>query len=173
MKFKNEEQKIAIEKLGCLIKIIGSNKVARVRTVEHALLKLKPAIDLDQVEIFFRNDEPVGYVAWGLLTNRSLSSLSSVASVLHPSDWNEGDTPCILDLILPIGSIYSYKHQIYEILSKSNNYFAWFRQGRRNETFLFVKKIDGATLYAGKLNEWTGQPFVDSPTDLPTDFRTS
>ncbi|WP_186020898.1 toxin-activating lysine-acyltransferase [Burkholderia gladioli] len=128
MKFKNDEMMLGFQKLGCLAHLMSIRPVHRQQKLYSLALWATHAIAHDNVEIFFRNGEPVGYLIWALLTPETLSKLLDQAYVLHPSEWNEGELLCILDLMLPRGSMTSHVDAIKSRLAPASDHIVWVRK---------------------------------------------
>lgn len=63
-------------------------------------------ITLDQVQVFFdaATHAPVGYVTWAFLSAEvERRWLSEPSTLLHYSEWNEGDRLWIMDFVAPFG----------------------------------------------------------------------
>jgi cytolysin-activating lysine-acyltransferase len=67
---------------------------------------LEVPIALDQVQVFFdaATHAPVGYVTWALLSDDvERRWLNDPSTLLHCSEWNEGDRLWIMDFVAPFG----------------------------------------------------------------------
>ena len=81
---------------------INAHSEGRQRLPIGALrLWIEPAIDLGQCQVFYDSQErPVGYITWAFLSVPVASRVAKdTASVLHPSEWNEGRHLWIMDLV--------------------------------------------------------------------------
>jgi hemolysin-activating ACP:hemolysin acyltransferase len=63
------------------------------------------AITLNQCKLYFSTDgKPVAFISWAFLSSDAETRvLRSKSIALHVSEWNEGDSPWIVDFVAPFG----------------------------------------------------------------------
>ncbi|WP_052690155.1 toxin-activating lysine-acyltransferase [Xanthomonas albilineans] len=65
---------------------------------------LRPAIMHHQIRFFFDDGEPCGYIIWARLAEDVEERFIQQNDLrLHPSEWNEGSSLWIVDLLIPPG----------------------------------------------------------------------
>ncbi|WP_414448018.1 toxin-activating lysine-acyltransferase [Burkholderia sp. 22PA0099] len=164
MKFKNDEMALGFQKLGCLAHLMSTSQAHRNQRLYSLSLWAAQAVAHDHVEIFFRNGDPVGYLIWAMLTPRTLDKLLGQAYVLHPSEWNEGELLCILDLMLPRGSMATHARAIQRRLAPASDHVVWVRK-RKNG----VLAIYGRHLRARRSMVATPESLADKLDGFMTD----
>ncbi len=68
---------------------------------------IEPAFQHRQMKFYFNGDgDPVGYVIWVMAApDVERRFLRSGQWNLHKSEWNEGETPWIIDFLVPYGNL--------------------------------------------------------------------
>lgn len=94
----------SIARLGTLgaVAFVNSHSVERQRLPIGALrLWIEPAIELAQCHVFYDAQErPSGYMTWAFLSVAVAKRVAQdAATVLHPSEWNEGKLLWLMDLV--------------------------------------------------------------------------
>jgi cytolysin-activating lysine-acyltransferase len=141
MSLLNEEMRLQYEKLGCVAHIMASNSSHRSQKIYGLAVWIEPAIVHDQIEIFFRNGEPVGYFVWACLTPTVVSKIIKQNHVIHPSEWNEGDLLWVIDVLLPRDSLSIYRNKIRAILSQYSDNFYWIRKRKGSGATILKKRL--------------------------------
>ena len=62
-----------------------------------------PALLNRQYRIFRKNDVPVAYASWAMLTDETAARLKERGGRLKPNEWTEGKTATLIDLVAPFG----------------------------------------------------------------------
>lgn len=71
---------------------------------------IEPAVLHDQIHFFFRDEDrrPIGYVTWACLAPDTEQRLLHDPEVLfHISEWNEGESLWLMDMVLIAGDVRS------------------------------------------------------------------
>lgn len=100
-------------KIGHAIDILARSKLGSLRSIRYAENTLIPAIRHEQIEFIFDEDRtPVSYVIWACLTaDVEDRIITKSIQTLHLSEWNEGESIWIIDLVAPLGHLkYVMKH---------------------------------------------------------------
>jgi cytolysin-activating lysine-acyltransferase len=81
---------------------------------------IEPAILLNQIHFFFDlGGQPIGYMTWAYLAEDTEKRLLHDPDVLlHLSEWNEGESLWILDLVVLDGSLKNQLREAFSLLSK-------------------------------------------------------
>ncbi|MGC7837690.1 toxin-activating lysine-acyltransferase [Pseudomonas wayambapalatensis] len=68
---------------------------------------ISPAIEHQQLFILFdSSSNPKGYILWACLApDTEQRLLTDPNFLLHPSEWNEGDRPWVIDFCFPNGAV--------------------------------------------------------------------
>lgn len=73
---------------------------------------VQEAVRQKNIRLYFYVDgAPAGYLMWGFLTPdvwQRMQQPSPQCLQLHASEWNEGDLPCIIDVLAPRGQLQRY-----------------------------------------------------------------
>lgn len=73
-----------------------------------------PALVLEQVKLYLKNDAPLAFASWGLLSEAAAGRYRQ-AQRLAPADWKSGDQVWLVDLVAPFGGA----DQVLEDLRKN------------------------------------------------------
>ncbi|MBT0569093.1 toxin-activating lysine-acyltransferase [Curvibacter sp. CHRR-16] len=65
--------------------------------------RVMPALVLDQAKLYMRDDFPIAYVSWALLSEAVAQRYAMAPHQLIASDWQSGDQVWIVDLFVPFG----------------------------------------------------------------------
>ena len=77
-------------------------------STRHTLLselewRIMPPLILDQTKIYMREDNPVAYVSWAMLSPEVSSRYCVAPHQLTAADWKSGNDIWIIDLFAPFG----------------------------------------------------------------------
>jgi hemolysin-activating ACP:hemolysin acyltransferase len=99
---------------------------------------INPARRCGQIRIYYdHRGRPVGYVTWAFLTAESEQRLiMNSATLLHYSEWNEGDRLWIMDVVSPHGYGLSILKHVRDKLLADHDIFHWLR---RNESGAVIR----------------------------------
>lgn len=61
-----------------------------------------PALVLEQAKLYLKNDAPLAFASWGLLSEAAAGRYRQVQQ-LAPADWKSGDQVWLVDLVAPFG----------------------------------------------------------------------
>lgn len=140
MNFSNEEIRYRYERLGCVAHVMALNAFHRSHKIYGLAVWAEQAIAHDQIEIFFMNGEPVGYLMWALITTEVADRVFQLGHPIHPSEWNEGELLWVVDASLPSGTLAVYRSRIFARLAEISDRFFWAKK-RNNELLIFEKHI--------------------------------
>lgn len=65
--------------------------------------RVMPPLVLDQAKIYMRDNAPVAYVSWALLSEAVAQRYVAAPHQLAAADWQSGDQVWIVDLFVPFG----------------------------------------------------------------------
>lgn len=76
--------------------------------VRHTLLseldwRVMPPLVLEQAKLYMRDNAPVAYVSWALLSEATAQRYMTAPHHLTAADWKSGDQVWIIDLVTPFG----------------------------------------------------------------------
>jgi len=84
--------------LGYVLNILAQNKEQCYRTAADIRELAENAIAHDQIEFYFQQTFPVGYVAWAYLSEEVIGRMLYYHHKLHFSEWYEGKYLWIMDI---------------------------------------------------------------------------
>jgi len=92
-------------KIGYACRLHGVSESGRYDPVMSVVSRVEAAIDHQQIRFFFGpRGNPVAYVSWAHLAIDVESRITNARRInLHPSEWNEGESTWIVDLVSPYG----------------------------------------------------------------------
>ena len=67
--------------------------------------RVAPPLMLQQFRLYRRDNVPVAFVSWALLTEEVEKRVQSGAWRLQPADWRSGDRLWVVDLVAPHGGL--------------------------------------------------------------------
>lgn len=159
-------QKSEAELFGAMVWLWMHSPTHRRCPLEHLQRLLMPAIKTGQFVLVLRNDEhqqPVGVMTWANLTDEAERRyLQSLDRTLQPRDWEEGDRPWVLDIVVPFGGTLQMVSAIRRLLPMSS-----FRRlhHRGDEIGLRVRYFRGLGVTAEEqARYWASRP-------LPKNFN--
>lgn len=116
------------EILGCVSSLMSKSETYRKRPISYLKFWIDSAIELDQVKVFFDDDSrPVGYIVWAYLSPEVVQKLLTGNYILHPSEWNEGPSPWIVDMYMPKGRLQMVKDFLVEDSYTKGSDIFWVR----------------------------------------------
>ncbi|WP_246794227.1 toxin-activating lysine-acyltransferase [Burkholderia perseverans] len=98
--FRQEADRRKFEQLGCIANILARHPGLSARSLAFLRGWTENAVAHGQVEIFFCDGLPLGYVAWAYLSEEVIGRLLHTDYFPHWSEWNEGRHVWIMDLCL-------------------------------------------------------------------------
>jgi hemolysin-activating ACP:hemolysin acyltransferase len=101
-----EAAKINAETLGFVARLIADSPAASMRSFEYIKQVVLPAISASQLKVYFnRRGQPVGFVIWAWLgTDTEREFMSGGWRSLHHSEWREGNSLWLLDIVSPFNN---------------------------------------------------------------------
>src|SRR5438552_12392522 len=102
---QNDESQEYARTMGSVAMLMLQNKKYQYYPMACLLAWVHPAILLKQIKLFYNEQgHPVGYLTWAFLAPDVEEEWNSDPKVmLHISEWNEGDSLWIMDLLAPSG----------------------------------------------------------------------
>jgi hemolysin-activating ACP:hemolysin acyltransferase len=102
-----EEYRRSCEQFGYAALLMTLSASREEETFGHFRRTIVPAVYQKQIRFYFNEDGlPVGYVVWALLAEDvEQRVLSTGVFDLHDSEWNEGSSLWIVDLVAPLGNL--------------------------------------------------------------------
>lgn len=91
---------------------------------------VRPAIQLQQIELIFIESRPVAFCTWAYVTPETASRLSS-GEVPLLEDWNDGDELWVVDFVAPYGHARLLAERLRKRLGGRFQRFAFSRHGKR------------------------------------------
>lgn len=121
---------------------------------------LLPAIKTGQFVLALQNhplQQPVGLFTWACLTAEAEQRyLQTLDETIQPSDWQQGDRPWLLDLVVPFGHIRDMTTAVRQALPTISLRFLYHRG---HETGLKVKYFKGNGITkADEADFWASRP---------------
>ncbi|MBZ0104457.1 MAG: toxin-activating lysine-acyltransferase [Sulfuricella denitrificans] len=101
-----EQAKAVLQKLPLLGPITwlmmqkGATRHAFVADLEWRIM---PPLALDQAKLYMRDDAPLAFVSWALLSEEVVARYRQAPYRLAPGDWKSGEQVWIIDIIAPFG----------------------------------------------------------------------
>ena len=83
--------------LGYVLNIISQHASQCYRTAVDIRELAENAIAHEQIQFFFQQNFPVGYIAWAYLSEEVIGKMLFYRHKLHYSEWDEGDYLWIMD----------------------------------------------------------------------------
>lgn len=96
--FRDRKLESKYTSLGCVAHVMANSPRYRSNTAWLLAHWIQPAIALNQIEIVFFDNLPVGYLTWAYLSSETARRLVQQPTILHASEWNEGELPWIIDV---------------------------------------------------------------------------
>src|SRR2546422_5046513 len=78
--------------------------------------RVAPPLMLQQFRLYRRDNVPVAFVSWALLTEEVEKRVQSGAWRLQPADWRSGDRLWVVDLVAPHGGVAAVLEDLRENL---------------------------------------------------------
>lgn len=154
------------ELFGAMVWLWMHSSTHRLCPLEDLQRLLMPAIKTGQFVLALQNDElqqPVGLMTWANFTPEAeLRYMRSLDRTLHPRDWEEGDRPWVLDIVVPFGHTTAMVSAMRRLLPMSS-----FRRlhHRGDEIGLKVRYFRGlGVTQAEQAHYWASRP-------LPQNFN--
>ena len=90
-------------------------------STRHTLLselewRVMPALVLDQAKLYLRDDSPVGFVSWALLSDAAAQRYRQSPHHLAASDWKSGDQVWLVDVLAPFGGAQDVLQDVREVV---------------------------------------------------------
>jgi hemolysin-activating ACP:hemolysin acyltransferase len=136
----SDSAKHAAQTLGFVTRLISISNAAATRRFDYIARVAEPAIAANQLKVYFnRRGEPVGFLVWAWLSPETEKSMIESAGIdLHPSEWREGNSLWLLDIVSPFNNTRKILRAFFEEnmpLAKSLTY------QRKVRDSLVVKRI--------------------------------
>ncbi|HEY5800667.1 MAG TPA: toxin-activating lysine-acyltransferase [Burkholderiaceae bacterium] len=137
---KTKGQRESAEKLGLALLL---NRTTN-RTLAFFRHRVFPAIHLNQIRFFFNdNGQVVGYVIWANLAHDVEERLrDNPEAYLHTSEWNEGESLWILDLIAPAGHFKNIVKELDVNVFRSYTAVSYSRKNRDKVYYVTVRRAE-------------------------------
>jgi cytolysin-activating lysine-acyltransferase len=105
----NQEVRTRAEQLGYVAKLMAHCPAYASLPLSYLNNVFGPALEHRQLKVYFdRDGKPAGFVAWAWLApDVELRMVQGECGPLHPSEWNEGGVPWILEFAAPHGHLKS------------------------------------------------------------------
>jgi cytolysin-activating lysine-acyltransferase len=92
-------------------------------STRHTLLsdlewRVLPALVLDQAKLYMRENAPIAYVSWALLSEAAVERYKTSPHQLAASDWKSGDQIWIIDLHSPFGGAQEVMNDLRGVVFK-------------------------------------------------------
>jgi cytolysin-activating lysine-acyltransferase len=142
-----------------------------------AIRLLDVAIGFDQFKLYLTGyGRPVAYVAWAFLSHDVEQRITRTKSpLLHVSEWNEGSSLWIMDLVAPHGHLSFVlrdlrdalfrEHQTVRYVRMSRQRFVVKKLGRESPASFFTKKTVPALAGPAELPGWRLDAAVTQASD--------
>lgn len=65
--------------------------------------RVMPPLMLEQAKLYMRDEAPIAYVSWAMLSDDAALRLRSAPHHLTPADWQSGEHVWLVDLFTPFG----------------------------------------------------------------------
>ncbi len=65
--------------------------------------KVMPPLVLDQAKLYMKDESPLAFVSWAMLSEESVARYKNPPHHLTPSDWKSGDQVWLIDVLTPFG----------------------------------------------------------------------
>jgi hemolysin-activating ACP:hemolysin acyltransferase len=110
----NTEDALRNQTLGTICQLAAESPFHSLIQLKFMVERLRLPLDLGQIKIFYNDfGQCMGYIIWAYLcpaVERRILRSQNVS--LYDFEWNEGNSPWIIDLFLPNGSV---KHAMAEM----------------------------------------------------------
>ena len=159
-------QKSEAELFGAMVWLWMNSSTHRRCPLEDLHRLLMPAIKTGQFVLALQNDEmqqPVGLMTWANLTPEAeLRYLQTLDRTLQPRDWEDGDRPWVLDIVVPFGDTRTMVSAVRHVIPMSS-FRCLYHRG--HETGLKVLHLKGVGVTkAEQAHFWASRP-------LPQNFN--
>ncbi|RTL41666.1 MAG: toxin-activating lysine-acyltransferase [Burkholderiales bacterium] len=94
--------------LGAVVWLMLNQPGTRHTLLSEMDWRVMPALALDQAKLYLRDDAPVAFVSWAILSPQVAERFASGPHHLAPSDWRSGQLEAdgqvwVVDLLAPFG----------------------------------------------------------------------
>jgi cytolysin-activating lysine-acyltransferase len=89
--------------LGAVIWLMLQHNSTRHTLVSDAEWRVMPPLVLNQAKLYMRDDAPIAYVSWAMLSDRVAERYCLAPHQLAAGDWQSGEQVWIVDLYAPFG----------------------------------------------------------------------
>lgn len=119
--------------IGYAMHLLSRSARGRQRPAAYVDTTLIPAIEHGQVAFLFDEDgSPAAFVVWARLAPDVEKRLMSASRIdLHLSEWNEGSSLWVLDLVAPLGHLKYVLQHLRDVLFAHEPQVRYMRQARR------------------------------------------
>ena len=121
-------------KYGYAAIIMGMSISHKLTPVGYIKSIIEPAVQHKNIKFYFNDDgEVVGYVVWALLAEDVEERVITTKQFsLHSSEWNEGNQPWIIDLLVPFGNLKYVLIDLRDNVFRKNNNVRYFRMKNKS-----------------------------------------
>lgn len=102
---KNQAQRVVgkLPLLGAVSWLMMQQTGTRNTLLSELEWRIMPALVLDQAKLYMREDSPIAYVSWAMLSEAVAERYAAAPHQLTASDWKSGNQVWIVDLFAPFG----------------------------------------------------------------------
>jgi hemolysin-activating ACP:hemolysin acyltransferase len=130
--------------IGYAMHLLSHSVRGRQRSAAYVTSLLLPAIDHRQVAFLFDEDgSPAAFVIWARLALDVEKRLMAASGLdLHLSEWNEGSSLWLLDLVAPFGNLKYVLQYLRDTLFVKESKVRYMRQARRSVRVLEISRAE-------------------------------
>jgi cytolysin-activating lysine-acyltransferase len=130
----------AAQAVGYACMVMAAAPVHAERQMHCVRSVIEPAVAHKTIRFYFNEGgRPVGYVAWALLgAEAERRVLKTARTDLHMSEWTEGDSLWIIDMLAPFGHLKHIMRDLRDVLFAEH---AQVRYCRRKQGKAIAKQI--------------------------------
>jgi hemolysin-activating ACP:hemolysin acyltransferase len=140
-------------KLGFACQLMPKASSHAMRPMHHLDTLVMPAIRHDKIKFFFNDEGRVcGYVIWALVAEDVEDRFIRSGSMdLHVSEWNEGESLWIIDLLVPYGSLKYVLRHLRDKLFSDHDRVRYCRIKRQRRFIKEIERSDRLSFFKHKI----------------------
>lgn len=125
----SDEFKSVAEQCGYACVLMSLSHTHANRPMQYLTEVIEPAIAQKNIKFYFNDEgQVVGYVVWAYLASDVENRFLKTGQLnLHPSEWNEGISLWIIDLLSPFGNIKHILRSLRDTLFPDTLTIRYFR----------------------------------------------
>lgn len=89
--------------LGYVVWLMNQQQNGRCSFVGDLEWRVMPPLVLDQAKLYTKDESPLAFVSWALLSEEAAARYKTYPHKLLPSDWKSGDQVWLVDMLAPFG----------------------------------------------------------------------